>query len=130
MNRLLKGKFRDRIRLYADCHGGEALACLMKCCAPVQRSWIAEEQHVAKDYFEDSAESPLSADDVRKQARAMRSRGYTALKFDLDVPGTTGSDPYNRCLSNTAIDRMVELVGAARDAVGIEVDLALDCPWR
>jgi len=90
MNRLLKGKFRDRIRLYADCHGGEALACLMKCCAPVQRSWIAEEQHVAKDYFEDSAESPLSADDVRKQARAMRSMGYTALKFDLDVPGTTG----------------------------------------
>lgn len=60
----------------------------------------------------------------------MRARGYTALKFDLDVPGSAGSDPYNRCLSNAAIDRMVELVGAAREAVGVGVDLAVDCHWR
>jgi L-alanine-DL-glutamate epimerase-like enolase superfamily enzyme len=130
MYRLLGGKFRDRIRLYADCHGGEALECLDEVLRSRAASWIAGERHVPKDYFEDSAESPLLADDVRKQAQAMRARGYTALKFDLDVPGTAGSDPYNRCLSNAAIDRMVELVGAAREAVGVEVDLAIDCHWR
>lgn len=90
MYRLLKGKFRDRIRLYADCHGGEALECLDEVlrsrAAVVDRGGAA----CGQDYFEDSAESPESADDVRKQARAMRSMGYTALKFDLDVPGTTG----------------------------------------
>jgi L-alanine-DL-glutamate epimerase-like enolase superfamily enzyme len=128
--RLLGGKFRDRIRLYADCHGGEALECLDEVLRSRAASWIAGERHVPKNYFEDSAESPLLPDDVRKQAQAMRSRGYTALKFDLDVPGTAGSDPYNRCLSNAAIHRMVELVGAAREAVGVDVDLAVDCHWR
>jgi L-alanine-DL-glutamate epimerase-like enolase superfamily enzyme len=128
--RLLGGKFRDRIRLYADCHGGEALECLDEVLRSRAASWIAGERHVPKNYFEDSAESPLLPDDVRKQAQAMRSRGYTALKFDLDVPGTAGSDSYNRCLSNAAIDRMVELVGAAREAVGVDVDLAVDCHWR
>jgi len=130
MYRLLKGKFRDRIRLYADCHGGEALECLDEVLRSRAASWIAGELHIPKDYFADSAESPLLPADVRKQAQDMRSRGYTALKFDLDVPGTAGSDSYNRCLSNAAIDRMVELVGAAREAVGVEVDLAVDCHWR
>jgi L-alanine-DL-glutamate epimerase-like enolase superfamily enzyme len=130
MYRLLGGKFRDRIRLYADCHGGEALECLDEVLRSRAASWIAGELHIPKDYFADSAESPLLPADVRKQAQDMRSRGYTALKFDLDVPGTAGSDSYNRCLSNAAIDRMVELVGAAREAVGVEVDLAVDCHWR
>jgi len=130
MYRLLGGKFRDRIRLYADCHGGEALECLDEVLRSRAASWISGELHIPKDYFADSAESPLLPADVRKQAQDMRSRGYTALKFDLDVPGTAGSDSYNRCLSNAAIDRMVELVGAAREAVGVEVDLAVDCHWR
>jgi L-alanine-DL-glutamate epimerase-like enolase superfamily enzyme len=39
-------------------------------------------------------------------------------------------DPYNRFLSNATIDRMVRLVAAAREAVGFEVDLAVDCHWR
>jgi gluconate/galactonate dehydratase len=130
MYRLLGGKFRDRIRLYADCHGGEALECLDEVLRSRAASWIAGKLHIPKDYFADSAESPLLPADVRKQAQDMRSRGYTALKFDLDVPGTAGSDSYNRCLSNAAIDRMVELVGAAREAVGVEVDLAVDCHWR
>jgi len=46
------------------------------------------------------------------------------------VPGTEGPDPYNRCLSNRAIDRMVELIGAVRDAVGYAIDIAVDCHWR
>jgi len=92
MYRLLGGKFRDRIRLYADCHGGEALECLDEVLRSRAASWIAGELHIPKDYFADSAESPLLPADVRKQAQDMRSRGYTALKFDLDVPGTAGSD--------------------------------------
>ena len=128
--RLLGGKYRDRIRLYADCHGGEALECLDELLRSRAASWIAGERHVPRNYFEDSDDLPLLPADIRKQAQAMRSRGYTALKFDLDVPGTAGSDPYNRCLSNAAIDRMVELVGAAREAVGKEIDLAVDCHWR
>jgi gluconate/galactonate dehydratase len=129
--RLLGGKFRDRIRLYADCHGGEALESLDDVLRSRAPSWIAgESQHVSRDYFEESQGPPLLPDQVRKHAGAMRAKGYTALKFDLDVPGTEGMDSYNRSLSNSAINRMVQLVAAAREAVGMEVDLAVDCHWR
>lgn len=128
---LLGGKFRDSVRIYADCHGGEALESLDEVLRSRTPSWMSGESgHVPRDYFEESQESPLLPDQVRNHARVMLSKGYTALKFDLDVAGTGGLDPYNRSLSNAAIDRMVQLVAAAREAVGIEVDLAVDCHWR
>jgi L-alanine-DL-glutamate epimerase-like enolase superfamily enzyme len=129
--RLLGGKFRDRIRVYADCHAGEALESLDEMLRSRPPSWIAQDsQHIPKDYFGESNEAPSSPEDYRKQALAMRSLGYTALKFDLDVPGTEGSDLYNRCLTNSAMDAMVERIGAAREAVGTDIDLAVDCHWR
>lgn len=130
--RLLGGKFRDRIRIYTDCHAGEALESLDCVLRSRQPAW--EKQTVgfaAKDYFTSAGETPSpSPADYRKRALAMKAEGYTALKFDLDVPGTEGSDSYNRCLSNGAIDRMVELIGAVRDAVGSDLDIAVDCHWR
>ena len=129
--RLLGGKFRDRIRIYADCHGGQALESLDEVLRSRAPSWVTQDsQHVPKDYFGESHEAPSSPEDYRKQALAMRSKGYTALKFDLDVPGALGLDTYNRCLTNGAIDGMVELIGAAREAIGTDIDLAVDCHWR
>ncbi len=130
--RLLGGKFRDRVRIYADCHGGEALESLDEVLRSRQPSWVKQsEAHIARDYYA-AADNvvPSTPDDYRKRALAMKAQGYTALKFDLDVPGTEGFDPYNRCLSNPAIDHMVALIGAVRDAVGYEIDLAADCHWR
>jgi L-alanine-DL-glutamate epimerase-like enolase superfamily enzyme len=128
---LLGGKFRDRIRVYADCHAGEALESLDEVLRSRSPSWATpDSRHVPKDYFGESDAAPTSPDDYRKQALAMRSLGYTALKFDLDVPGTEGSDLYNRCLTNAAIDAMVERIGAAREAVGTDIDIAVDCHWR
>ena len=46
------------------------------------------------------------------------------------MPGTQGLDCYNRCLTNREIDGIVKLIGAAREAVGFDVDLAVDCHWR
>ena len=130
--RLLGGKFRDQVRVYADCHAGEALESLDQVLRSRQPSWLApQHQHVAKDYFAQAENAPSAcASQFASRARAMQQQGYTALKFDLDVPGTEGPDPYNRCLSNRAIDRMVELIGAVRDAVGYAIDIAVDCHWR
>src|SRR5438046_9616407 len=84
-----------------------------------------------KYYFGQSeASMPSSPDGHRRQAIAMRSQGYTALKFDLNVPGAEGSDPYNRCLTNRAIDCMVALIGAVHEAVSRDTDIAVDCHWR
>jgi gluconate/galactonate dehydratase len=130
--RLLGGKFRDRVRLYADCHGGEALESLDEVLRSRPASWESKgAAHVAKDYFgEAGEESPASPDDYRRQALKKRAEGFTALKFDLDVPGTQGRDPHNRALSNRAIDHMVSLIGAVCDAVGKDTDIAVDCHWR
>jgi len=130
--RLLGGKFRDQIRIYADCHGGEALESLDEVLRSRQPSWIKQRTHsTPKDYFAHAKDvAPSSPEDFRKRAVAMKSEGYTALKFDLDVSGTQGSDPHNRCLTNSAIDRMVALIGAVREALGDDIDIAVDCHWR
>jgi L-alanine-DL-glutamate epimerase-like enolase superfamily enzyme len=130
--RLLGGKFRDRIRIYADCHGEEALESLDEVLRSRQPSWAQQStKHTAKDYFSETVSvAPSSPEEYRKRALAMKELGYTALKFDLDVPGTDGFDPHNRCLSNRAIDHMVTLIGAVRDAAGYDIDIAVDCHWR
>jgi L-alanine-DL-glutamate epimerase-like enolase superfamily enzyme len=130
--RLLGGKFRDKVRIYADCHGGEALESLDEVLRSRPASWESRGAvYTPRDYFGQASEdSPASPDDYRRQALAKRAEGFTALKFDLDVPGTEGSDPHNRALSNRAIDRMVSLIGAVHDAVGEDTDIAVDCHWR
>ena len=130
--RLLGGKFRDRVRIYADCHGGEALESLDEVLRSRRPSWIPmAEAHAAKDYYASHADDAAALPEAYgRRAVAMKKQGFTALKFDLDVPGTEGFDPYNRCLTNHAIDHMVALIGAVRDAVGYEIDVAVDCHWR
>jgi L-alanine-DL-glutamate epimerase-like enolase superfamily enzyme len=130
--RLLGGKFRDRVRVYADCHGGESLESLDEVLRTRPASWLRNNtRHSSKDYFgEATAEPACSPEDYRRQALRKKKKGFTALKFDLDVPGTEGSDPHNRALNNRAIDHMVALIGAVRDAVGLDTDIAVDCHWR
>jgi hypothetical protein len=113
--------------VYADCHGAEALESLDEVLRSRAPSWIVQDSpHVSKDYFGASDEAPPSPEAYRKQALAMRSKGYTALKFDLDLPGTQGLDPYNLCLTNREIHGLVKLIGAAREAVGFDVDPAVE----
>jgi L-alanine-DL-glutamate epimerase-like enolase superfamily enzyme len=130
--RLLGGKFRDKIRIYADCHGGEALESLDEILRSRPASWAAKDPaHKTKDYYgRTSEEPPASLDAYRRQALVKRAEGFTALKFDLDVPGTEGLDAHNRVLTNRGIDHMVHLIGAVHDAVGKDTDIAVDCHWR
>jgi L-alanine-DL-glutamate epimerase-like enolase superfamily enzyme len=130
--RLLGGKFRDQVRIYADCHGGEALESLDEILRSRPASWVAEDSgHKARNYYgERNEEPPASPEEYRRQALAKRAEGFTALKFDLDVPGTEGIDLHNRVLTNRGIDHMVSLIGAVHDAVGQNTDIAVDCHWR
>jgi gluconate/galactonate dehydratase len=130
--RLLGGKFRDKVRIYADCHGGGALESLDEILRSRGASWDPKgHEHKIKDYYGDTGgEAASSPDEYRKQALKKRAQGFTALKFDLDVPGTEGLDPHNRGLTNRGIDHMVELIGAVYDAVGKDTEIAVDCHWR
>jgi L-alanine-DL-glutamate epimerase-like enolase superfamily enzyme len=130
--RLLGGEFRDRVRVYCDCHGGEALESLDEILRTRPASWLPKNAgHAAKDYFGERSDEPAcSPQDYKRQALKKKAEGFTALKFDLDVPGTEGSDPHNRALNNRAIDHAVALIAAVRDAVGLDTDIAVDCHWR
>jgi L-alanine-DL-glutamate epimerase-like enolase superfamily enzyme len=130
--RLLGGKFRDRVRIYVDCHAGEALESLDSVLRTRLPSWVqCDDAHESRDYFEKTGNPALSTREAFGQrAKAMAAKGYSALKFDVDVPSPYALDVYNRCLSNREIDHMLSLVGGVREAVGSEVDIAIDCHWR
>lgn len=106
---LFGGQFRDKIRVYADCHCGD----------------------------EGSPESDA------EKARRVVAAGFTALKFDLDIPSPYTRDisddpdprrwwyePYNRTISTAERRFMEARVAAIREAVGPDIMLAVDCHWK
>ncbi len=129
---LFGGKFRSKVRIYADCHAGEGLEsmdCLMRSRSTAWHT--SAESHRPVNYFEETSDKILFTPEMyRRRAREMTANGFTALKFDVDVPNPYGRDMHNRCLSNQEIDYMLSLIAGAREGAGLEVDLAIDCHWR
>ena len=77
---LLGGKFRDEARIYLDCHAEGGLECLSPLLQSVPTSWRPRLPGLPEDEI-------ISASAAR--ASDMAARGYSALKFDLDLPGST-----------------------------------------
>lgn len=130
--RLLGGKFRDRIRIYADCHASESLQSLDAVLRSRPASWIEEqEKHESINYFEERSDLLLSTPEMYgRRAKEMASKGFTALKFDIDVPNPHNLDMHNRSLTNREIDYMLSLIAGVREAVRFDLDVAVDCHWR
>jgi L-alanine-DL-glutamate epimerase-like enolase superfamily enzyme len=120
---LLGGKFRDVVRIYVDCHAAGALECLSPLLQPTPPSWRVE-----------TPARGLSRDDIirasAERAAEMADRGYTAMKFDLDLPETTFDSATGYSITSRDIDWMVGLTAAIREAVGPNVDVAMDAHWR
>ena len=91
--KLLGGKFRSDIRLYADCHAGE----------------------------EDDVQA------YADKALAVTTQGFSAVKFDVDNTGTGKLDPYNWSVGAKEMTHVISLIEGIRDAIGYELDLAIDC---
>jgi L-alanine-DL-glutamate epimerase-like enolase superfamily enzyme len=107
---LLGSKYRDEVRMYCDCHAGEAYAV----------------EDGATAYADAEAYSPEA---YAAEAARVTDTGFDAIKFDLDLPDDNENDPFNGRLSNGAIERKREIVEAVRDEIGYDVDLAFDCHW-
>ncbi|WP_246998135.1 mandelate racemase/muconate lactonizing enzyme family protein [Halosolutus gelatinilyticus] len=107
---LLGGKFRDEVRIYCDCHAGEAYA-------------------VDDGYTEYADAEAYSPEAYAAEARRVVDMGFTALKFDLDLEADNDPDPFNGRLTNGAIEHKREIVAAVREEIGSEIDLAFDCHW-
>jgi len=90
---LLGGKFRDKIRLYADCHAGETM----------------DPQAYAEKALE------------------VIEEGFSAVKFDVDHASDGKLDPWNWTCGAKEMTDIVNLIQATREAIGYELDLAIDC---
>ncbi|PSP85657.1 enolase [Halobacteriales archaeon QS_1_68_17] len=112
---LLGGKYRDRVRVYCDCHAGESTDPRSPTEPPE-----GEEQL-------DHPESAVAA--AREAERVIEELGYDALKFDLDVPSGHQKDRANRHLRDPEIDHKAAIVEAVTEAVGDRADVAFDCHW-
>ncbi|MWV64569.1 mandelate racemase/muconate lactonizing enzyme family protein [Halorubrum sp. JWXQ-INN 858] len=108
---LLGSKYRDRVRIYCDCHAGEAYA--------VDDGGFTE-------YADADAYTPEA---YAAEAERVVDMGFSAIKFDLDMEMDNDPDPCNGRLSNAAIRHKVAVVEAVREAVGYDIDLAFDCHW-
>jgi gluconate/galactonate dehydratase len=131
---LLGGRFRDRVRIYADCHAGEALTSYSATHVSRRLPWMGEadaELHEPELHW-----SPAEAADVytpeayAARASAMADRGFTALKFDLDLPLLPGEDLHARTISAAQLERQLAIAGAAVEAVAGRADVAFDLHWR
>ncbi len=135
---LLGGKYRNAIPIYADCHAGEALESITPLLVPRTPQWMRKEEDGARQSvvslkhhgWDASTKDHLTPESYSAQAQQMAQRGFTMLKFDVDVPTPYETDEYNRALSLVEIDYAVSLVRAVRDAVGAEIGVAIDCHWN
>ena len=138
---LLGGKYRDRVRIYADCHAGEALEALSSLMVPRHPKWLPEEAATAtasetdhpvhgRAFGEAEADEVFTPEMYADRAAEVAAMGFTALKFDLDVPNPHILDTYSGTLRYAEIKYMVSLVEAVREAVGDTVDLSFDLHWR
>ncbi len=133
---LFGGCFRDRVRIYADCHAGEALTSYSATLVSRRLPWMGEAVDDMAEAVPEEHWSPADVADVytpeayAARARQMADRGFTALKFDLDLPLLEHEDLYARTISAAQLERQVELATATIEAVGGRADVAFDLHWR
>ena len=125
---LLGGQFRDRIRVYADCHAGEGLESYGPALLPREPAWFRAEQ--AKKKHTSDMDDSLSPAAFANRARQAVARGFDFLKFDLDAIHGQPTDILVRPLTHSEIEQMTEIVSVLRQTVGPDIEIALDCHWR
>jgi L-alanine-DL-glutamate epimerase-like enolase superfamily enzyme len=131
---LLGGRFRERVRIYADCHAGEALTSYSATLVSRRLPWMGEgldelaeaEVHWAPG----DLEGVYMPEAYAARAAEMANRGFTALKFDLDLPLLEHEDLYARTISAPQLARQVALARAAVEAVAGRAEVAFDLHWR
>ncbi len=128
---LLGGRFRDHVRIYADCHAGDALESYSSVLVSRRPAWAPQSDEPQDLHWAPSDKADVyTAESYAARAKDMAARGFSALKFDLDLPLLANEDLYARTISDRQLARQVDLVEATCGAVGRDVEVAFDCHWR
>lgn len=108
--KLLGGKCRDKIRIYADCHAG--------------RSALGRESYDVIKYKE-----IFTPEAYAKNAANVKKLGYTLLKFDIYPEIAMLAGPkgyYDGNLSESGLKYLVSIIEAVREEIGEDIELAAD----
>ena len=123
---LFGGKYRSRVKLYADCHAGREWPPYYN--AVLQGGmvhWALEaepgEQDPAKIY---------SPEAYARRAKEAVAKGFRMLKFDLDVPNPHQEEAGSRRVPKAEAEFMAELARSAVEAAGPGVEVGFDLHWR
>jgi L-alanine-DL-glutamate epimerase-like enolase superfamily enzyme len=139
---LLGGKFRDKIRIYVDTHAGKALESMNRVLLPTTPKWMRDlgvrpVRHKRSEPVHGRTTPMVYSDEFSAKAYAARAKemkreGFTAIKFDLDIPTphTTEHSQQTGSLSNNEVAYLAGLVGAVRESVGDETDILFDLHWK
>lgn len=143
----LIGGDRDEVRVYVDAHASKSMEIVDAALTEVFPDWI--KQYGDKTRFETERMSTLTEpmvgristqqwnkdytpENYAERAREIVNEGFTAVKFDLDIPTPYLKDYNSRSgqLSLKDIDYLTSIVKAVREAVGDEIDLMFDLHWK
>jgi L-alanine-DL-glutamate epimerase-like enolase superfamily enzyme len=115
---LLGGKYRSRVRMYADSHGG------IQWTPDGIRARVREVAETGRflDVYTPSA--------YGQHAGEVCARGFTAVKFDVDFPTPHKLDVHDRSIAPAELRGIVRAVEAIREGVGPDVDVAIDLHAR
>jgi gluconate/galactonate dehydratase len=138
---LLGGKFRDRVRIYVDTHAGKSLEAMSRVLLPTTPRWMVEagvKPHGDSDRQPvHGRATPMTYSDeyspklYARRALEMKNEGFTAIKFDLDIPTPyTRSNQESGSLTNEEVSYLAGLVGAVRESVGPDTDILFDLHWK
>ena len=134
--RLFGGRYRDRVRIYADCHAGEALTSYSATLVSRRLPWMDGATDESDESEREVHWAPAEMADVytpetyAARAREMVERGFTALKFDLDLPLLPHEDLYARTIADAQLQRQVALAEATVEAAAGHAEIAFDLHWR
>ena len=103
------GRFRQKVRVYADCHAGET--------------------HDPQSYAE-KARAVVAEGYTALKFDLDNPNPHTFDVSEDPHPRRQWVEPYNRAIGAAELRWMVEVVRAVRAAVGLDVLLAMDCHWK
>ena len=106
---LFGGKFRDTIRVYADCHAGDT---------PDPADYAKKAREVAAEGF-----TAIKFD-------LDTTNPYTIDISDDPHPRRRWYEPFNRSIGAAEMAWMVEVARAVTEAVGRDVMVAMDAHWK
>lgn len=103
------GRFRDRIRIYADCHGGDS---------PDPASYARRARDVVNAGF---SAIKFDLDNDNPHTRDVSDHPDFRRQW---------VEPFNRTIGTAERRWMVDVVRAVRDEIGPDIMLAMDCHWK